>query len=206
LTHWSDPKMALVTNRKEVCGRLTESPYVFRHAGAYYLSATGIGGGYRGTVVWRSVNPRRFDADQVVARIDSHAPEWVHVDAEEKGDILLFKKSRMSPFSPNFVTHCGWKQGGVYLAPVRWETEAWWPFGLLVLRQGATKADLVEVSIRCRDTDKVPYRTWRVDKWPTAYALPPGRYRVAAQAGGGKAMAPVSIEIVADERTYLDVP
>lgn len=58
---------------------------------------------YRRTRVMVSNDPLRFDLDGLVATIDSHAAELV---VDEDG--------------ATWVSHCGWGQGGVYLAPFLW--------------------------------------------------------------------------------------
>ncbi len=191
---WSEPRLALVTQRKQRFARLTESPFVFRYdAGedsAYYLSATGLNG-YRDSPVWRSVNPRQFDFDQIVARINAHAPEWVQIGAE----------------APGYVTHCGWRQGGFYVARVRWEHRPWTVFGLLVVREVADVGELpARIIVRRKDEDKAPYRTFQVRERVASCPLPPGRYRVTVQYGKGSSDGPFSVEVTADERVYLDRP
>lgn len=202
LIHWSPPSMALVTHHRNHAARLTESPYVFEHDGAYYLSATGLYG-YRGTVVWRSLNPRRFDPDQWGTRINAHAPEWIRSD---DGPV-------------DYVTHCGWKQGGLWLAPVTWHEKAWDTFGLLVLRTVAFGGPHIDkdriaaddtppriVEIRRYTNDREPYRRISINQRSVPCALPPGRYSVSVLCEDKRVLEPTQIEVVADERTYLDVP
>ena len=54
-----------------------------------------------------SDDPLSFDLADQVATIDAHAAAVVR---DEKGGW--------------WVSHCGWGQGGVYLAPLIWTTEA----------------------------------------------------------------------------------
>ena len=194
LVQWSEPTLALVTPRKQRFGRLTESPYVFRYEAdedsAYYLSATGYGGGYRDTRVWRSVDPRSFDADHIVAQIDAHASEWIETNEGP----------------PSHVTHCGWRQGGFFIAPVRWERRPWDVFGLLVVRRAGDRDAAVRIEVRRRDADGDPYRAFWLAGGAASYALPPGRYRVGARLPDGTTVGPVSTEVVADRRVYLDLP
>jgi hypothetical protein len=56
---------------------------------------------YRRTRVLASDDPLSFDVADQVATIDAHAAEVV---VDERGD--------------RWVSHCGWGQGGVYLAPL----------------------------------------------------------------------------------------
>ena len=126
----------------------------------------------------------RVDADHVVARIDSHAPEWIR--STNEADV------------PDFVTHCGWGQGGVHLAPVKWVGQRWWRFGLLVVRR-ADQASPVRVKVY-RPGRKKAYRTFALSGASGAWALPPGRYRLGID---GQAPAEATpIEIMADQRTY----
>jgi len=188
LLHWSEPTMALVTHRKERFGRKTESPFVFRHNEAFYLSATGLSGGYRDTRVWRSLNPRHFNADHLVARIDAHAPEWVATKPNE---------------APTYLTHCGWKQGGLYIAPVRWETVQWDPFGLLVIHLKPNQLP-ARIEVRRKPKEREPYRTFSAAERTTCHALPPGRYHVSVRPASDATIGPVPIEIIADERTRVN--
>ena len=65
----------------------TESPFVFRHDGAYWLSLTYTGSGagpadYHETLLFRSANPFDFgtyggDPGQAAAKIAAHAPEYL---------------------------------------------------------------------------------------------------------------------------------
>ena len=58
---------------------------------------------YRRTRVLASPDPLRFRAEDQVATIDVHAAEVVH-DEQDRW----------------WVSHCGWGEGGVYLAPLTW--------------------------------------------------------------------------------------
>ena len=65
----------------------TESPFVFRHDGAYWLSTTYTAStegpeGYHETLLFRSTNPFDFgtytgDPGEVAATIPAHAPEYI---------------------------------------------------------------------------------------------------------------------------------
>jgi hypothetical protein len=187
LLHWSEPRMALVTHVKDRFARKTESPFVFEREGAYYLSATGLSGGYRDTRVWRSTNPLHFDSDHIVTRINAHAPEWV--DPSVTGDGV-------------YVSHCGWKQGGLYLAPVTWEKKAWDPFGLLVVELKENQLP-ARIEIRRKQQDREPYRTVQATQQTTSYALPPGRYHLAVRSADNRTIETRATEIMADERTWI---
>jgi beta-fructofuranosidase len=60
--------------------------------------------GYRGTRAIESRDPLSFAIADQVGFLDSHASEVI---TDEDGT--------------HYVSHCGWNQGGVYLAPLRWE-------------------------------------------------------------------------------------
>jgi beta-fructofuranosidase len=96
----------------------TESPFVVERDGRYFLfigpdfarlveSYRSTGSydrrHYRRTRVLASDDPLHFDAAANVATIDAHAAEVV---VDEHGD--------------SWVSHCGWGEGGLYLAPLRW--------------------------------------------------------------------------------------
>ncbi len=100
----------------------TESPFVVERDGTWYLligpdwdglvrshAETGRYdlSAYRRTRVLASDDPLAFDLDGCVGTIDAHAAELV-VDGAGGW----------------WVSHCGWGQGGVHLAPLRWTTAA----------------------------------------------------------------------------------
>ena len=102
LLHWSDRKVAYTDPRSGTFGGPTESPFVQRHGRHWYLFIC-CTSGYRDTRVLRSPNPLKFDKRDTVGRIDAHAAEVVR---DERGRW--------------FASHAGWGQGGVWLAPLRW--------------------------------------------------------------------------------------
>ena len=94
----------------------TESPFVVAQGGTYHLligpdweglvrSKRETGrydrAAYRRTRVLASDDPLSFDLANQVATIDAHAAEVI---VDDHGD--------------HWVSHCGWGQGGVYLAPL----------------------------------------------------------------------------------------
>lgn len=105
LLHWSDRKIAFTDPSTGTSGGGTESPYVVRHAGKYYLFI-GPRGGYVGTDVFTSTDPFHFDIASKVGHIASHALEVVQ-DTDGSW----------------WVTSAGWGQGGVYLAPLNWSEQ-----------------------------------------------------------------------------------
>ena len=119
LVHWHDRREVFRDASVGTGGGPTESPFVvnvdgtwllfigpdhdglvrsFEHDGSYDITY------YRRTRVLASDDPFRFDVDGEAAVIESHAAELV-VDVDGSW----------------WVSHCGWGQGGLYLAPLRWE-------------------------------------------------------------------------------------
>lgn len=115
LVHWGERKGNAFEHPKEgTFGGPTESPFVVEREGAYYLFIGPTGGyariegryvedGYVGTVVYRSEDPFRFRLEDRVGTIRAHAAEVVRDDDGRW-----------------YVTHCGWGQGGLFLAPLEW--------------------------------------------------------------------------------------
>ncbi len=108
LINWSDRAIAFRDPVEGKGGGTTESPFVIHRDGWYYLFIAPRGGpggwyAYAGTDVFRSRNPVHFELENIVGHIPAHAGEVVH---DEDGNW--------------FITHCGWGQGGVYVAPLRW--------------------------------------------------------------------------------------
>jgi len=83
-------------------GGPTESPFVVRRGDVYYLFI-GPRPGYVGTDVFRSNTPTHWKPSDLVGHIESHAAEVIR-DTDGKW----------------YISHCGWGQGGVYLAPLYW--------------------------------------------------------------------------------------
>lgn len=78
-----------------------ESPFVEKINDVYFLFI-GPCDSYTDTVVYASRDPFCFDGEPV-GRIPSHAAEILKIGEEY------------------YITHCGWGQGGVYLAPLHFE-------------------------------------------------------------------------------------
>ena len=119
LVHWSGRRIVYTDEYSGTWGGPCESPFVVERNDRYYLfigpdwdalmkrhAVTGKYGwtGYRGTRVIESSDPLSFAIADQVGFLDSHASEVI---TDEDGT--------------QFVSHCGWNQGGVYLAPLRWE-------------------------------------------------------------------------------------
>ena len=105
LQNWSERNIAFTARRQGTGGGTTESPFVVQHEGKRYLF---IGPRpsqkyYVGTDVFVSDDPFNFDIGNRVGHIASHALEVV-TDGEKQ-----------------YVSHAGWGQGGVYLAPLYWD-------------------------------------------------------------------------------------
>ena len=102
LIKWGERDVAFRDTIKEHAWSPTESPFVVRR-GSYYYLFTGPWDSYVDTHVFRSQDPFHWTVKDKVGHINSHAAEVVR-DAEGHWDI----------------SHCGWGQGGVYLAPLHW--------------------------------------------------------------------------------------
>lgn len=117
LVHWSDERIVYRDPMQGTGGGPTESPFVVERDGRWYLligpdfhtlvtshAETGRYdlSAYRRTRVLASDDPLLFDVAGHVADIEAHAAEVV---VDEHGDW--------------WVSHCGWGQGGVWLA--RWD-------------------------------------------------------------------------------------
>lgn len=107
LIHWSDRKTAFTDPVTGKGGGPTESPFVVRRGKYYYLFLSMrhgyVPGFYSDTGVFRSTDPFHWNLDDQIGEIDAHALEVIR---DEDGRW--------------YVSHCGWYQGGVYLAPLTW--------------------------------------------------------------------------------------
>lgn len=105
LLHWQDRRIVFTDPSTGTWGGPTESPTIVRRGKNYYLFI-GPRDNYTTTCVYRSENPFKWTIDQEIARINSHAAEVIRdVDGSW------------------YVSHCGWGQGGVYLAPLKWNDD-----------------------------------------------------------------------------------
>jgi len=103
LLHWTDKQVVFVHERSGTYGGPTESPFVVRRGDFYYLFAGAVNG-YKGQAVYRSDDPFHWDMAQQCGLIDAHASEIVQ---DESGAW--------------HISHCGWGQGGLHLAPLHWD-------------------------------------------------------------------------------------
>ena len=118
LVHWHGRREVYRDACSGTFGGGTESPFVVERDGRWYLflgpdwqglldalEQTGRydPASYRRSRVLVSDDPFSFDAADEVGRIDAHAAEVV---VDDDGS--------------TWVSHCGWGQGGVFLAPLTW--------------------------------------------------------------------------------------
>jgi predicted amidohydrolase len=102
LIHWStDIKYALIAEKRRGSA-YTESPFVVKYRGYYYLFVTSWPIGYHTTRVFRSRDPYHFTLDQQVATLDCHAAEII----EHQGQW--------------YITHCGSEAHGLHVATLQW--------------------------------------------------------------------------------------
>ena len=94
--------MALTLPELRFDSGYTESPFVFRRRGWFYLTVTSYPIAWDATFVYRSRSPFRFPPEPF-ARLSAHAAEWV-----AEGDD--FEEGRL------FFTHAGPGQGGVWMS------------------------------------------------------------------------------------------
>lgn len=105
LVNWSERRTAFRHPATGTGGGPTESPTVVRQGDDWYLFVC-CDGGYRNTKVYRSQDPFNFDFEDRVGAIDAHAAEVVQ-DTDRRW----------------YVSHAGWGQGGVWLAPLDFAAE-----------------------------------------------------------------------------------
>ncbi len=106
LLHWGERQLAFVDEKRGNVFGNTESPFVVRRGTHYYLFI-GPRGGYAGTDVFVSETPFAWEAADTVGHLKAHATEIVR-DATGQW----------------YASHCGWSQGGLYLAPLHWNDGA----------------------------------------------------------------------------------
>ena len=122
LVHWSGRHVVYTDAHVGSYGGPTESPFVVERDGTYFLfmGPAGVPAAmareargedpdwrteYSTTIVLASDDPLHFDRSDEVGAIRSHAAEVI---VDERGE--------------QWISHCGWAQRGVYLAPLRWES------------------------------------------------------------------------------------
>jgi hypothetical protein len=102
LVKWSARGVAFTHPAVGGAGGPTESPFVVFHNGWWYLFVC-CDGSYDGTRVYRSRDPLHFEYVDLAGQIRAHAAEVV-VDTDGRW----------------YVTHAGWGQHGIWLAPLTW--------------------------------------------------------------------------------------
>jgi beta-fructofuranosidase len=118
LVTWTGRQVVFRDRCRGTYGGPTESPFVVERDGSYFLFIGPDWQGlldsmertgrydpatYRRTRVLMSDDPLHFSADDQVGLIDAHACEVVMDDG-----------------GATWVSHCGWGQDGVHLAPLHW--------------------------------------------------------------------------------------
>jgi len=107
LVHWSDRKTCFTDRATGTMPGTTESPVVVRRGPWYYLFLSVREdynpGAYTFMEVFRSRDPFHWELSDRVGEIRSHA-----------GDVVRDVDGQW------YLSHCGWYQGGVYLAPLEW--------------------------------------------------------------------------------------
>ena len=108
LIHWGDKRTVFTSDIVGTYAGPCESPFIEKVNDTYFLfigaysGHLGYCGNYSDTAVYASKDPFNFGGEPV-GRIMSHAAEVLKINGEY------------------YITHCGWRQGGVYLAPLHFE-------------------------------------------------------------------------------------
>ncbi|MBR4888279.1 MAG: glycosyl hydrolase family 32 [Clostridia bacterium] len=106
LVHWHDKQVVFTSSIVGTFAGPCESPFVEKVEDTYFLFIGPFGGydvSYCDTAVYASKDPFCFTEDDLVGHIPSHGAEVLRVNGEY------------------YLTHCGWGEGGVYLAPLHFE-------------------------------------------------------------------------------------
>jgi beta-fructofuranosidase len=102
LVTWNGRRLVYVDELAGAGGGPTESPFVVERNGIYYLFIGPAPGKYRKTRIFASDDPLHFE--EQVGTVNAHAAEVItDIDGS------------------TWVSHCGWGQGGVYLASLTFE-------------------------------------------------------------------------------------
>ena len=105
LIHWGNKRVVYTSEISGTYGGPCESPFVEKVGDVYFLFIGPHGGyhaAYSDTAVYASRDPFCFGGEPV-GQIASHASEVIRIGER------------------HYITHCGWGQGGVYLAPLYFE-------------------------------------------------------------------------------------
>lgn len=103
LLHWSPRQIAFTDPMMGTGAGNTESPFMLQRPEGFYLFLS-MRGDYRRTEVFFSTDPFHFELKPLMPAIEAHAAELVK---DPSG-------------SSWYISHCGWQQGGLYLAPLTW--------------------------------------------------------------------------------------
>jgi len=106
LAHWSEPGFALIVRTLPATlanSQYTESPFVVRYRGLYYLFICTPDLNYKATRVFVSSDPLHFEEADEIATLVAHAAEVIQ-DGERF-----------------YLTHAGWFYDGLYLAELSWQ-------------------------------------------------------------------------------------
>ncbi|MCC5876567.1 MAG: family 43 glycosylhydrolase [Candidatus Sumerlaeia bacterium] len=108
LIHWGGKRLVFIDVEEGTFGGSTESPFVQRRGDWYYLFICNNDRRrrYDATDVFRSRDPFCWEFEDWVGAIDAHAMEPIQ-DLDGKW----------------YATHCGWKRGGLHLAPIEWNDD-----------------------------------------------------------------------------------
>ena len=143
LVNWGPRHTAFTDVTTNGMGPTTESPFVVRHGGYWYLFT-----GPKGSVdaannpsatVYRSLDPLHFDVTNRVGHTHAHAPEVVQ-DTDGSW----------------YITSAGWGEGGLSLAPLSWGSSATTGYTVTAPNYRATivaspKARLASLDIKTAD-------------------------------------------------------
>lgn len=108
LIHWNNKRVVFTSDIVGTYGGPCESPFVEQIGDTYFLFIGPYGGydvAYCDTAVYASKDPFCFGGEPV-GRIPSHGAEVLKINGR------------------HYLTHCGWGEGGVYLAPLHFELDA----------------------------------------------------------------------------------
>ena len=106
LIHWRDKQNVFVSELSGTYAGPCESPFVECVGGRYYLFIGPYGGydrAYTDTAVYVSDDPFHFEETDLAGHVPAHAAE------------VICHENRY------YITHCGWGEGGVFLAPLYFE-------------------------------------------------------------------------------------
>lgn len=102
LLRWSDRSIAYQDSLSGTYGGPCESPYVQKYEDKYFLFLS-LRSAYARSEVLVSEDPFHWEIENKVLTYPAHASEVIE-DLEGNW----------------YVSHCGWGQGGLYLAPFKW--------------------------------------------------------------------------------------